>query len=76
MIRRKHTTPQIELSGDKRRKNVCDVFSCTNQEIILGKIIILVDDVATTCATLEECAKVLRASGARQVWGLVVARQL
>ncbi len=74
--RHKLAVPQMKLSGGERRKNVCDVFSCINQDVVVGKIIILVDDVATTLATLEECAKVLRALGARQIWGLVVARQL
>lgn len=39
-----------------------------------GRKIILVDDVATTGATLNECAKVLKAQEAAEVWGLVVAR--
>jgi ComF family protein len=76
LIRKKDTIPQIELSGDKRKKNVQGVFQCINPEIVQGRTIIIVDDVATTCATLEECAKVLRGAGARQVWGLVVARHL
>lgn len=36
--------------------------------------VILVDDIATTCTTLNECAKVLKASGADQICGLVLAR--
>jgi len=39
-----------------------------------GKRILLVDDVVTTGATLNECAKVLRESGAKEVWGLVIAK--
>ena len=34
----------------------------------------LIDDVATTGATLDECARVLKSAGARRVYGLVVAR--
>jgi len=47
-------------------------FACTQD--LTGQDIILVDDVATTGATLNECAKALKAGGARSVWGLVIAR--
>jgi len=75
LLKRKfHKKTQVELSGKKRRENLAGIFSAIDDGIIKNKTIILVDDVSTTGTTLEECAKVLRASGARQVWGLVVAR--
>ena len=74
--RKKHQRSQVELSGSERRKNLVGKFYLEKKlsSNIKGKIIILVDDVSTTGTTLEECAKVLRTAGARQIWGLVVAR--
>ena len=74
LIRRKSTTPQIELTGLEREENIKGAFSCQNAERIKGKKILLVDDVYTTGATMEECARVLKEMGAREVWGVVVAK--
>jgi len=75
LIKRKiHKKTQVELSGKQRRENLEGIFTPINTENIAGKTVILVDDVSTTGTTLEECAKVLRQAGAKQVWGLVVAR--
>lgn len=65
---------QVKLKGDARRKNLIDAFGFDKSIKIEGKSILLVDDVSTTGTTLEECAKNLRAGGARRIWGLVVAR--
>lgn len=40
-----------------------------------GKKVFLVDDVYTTGSTMQECARVLRKAGAREVWGIVIARE-
>jgi predicted amidophosphoribosyltransferase len=44
------------------------------RDIINGKIVVVVDDVVATGSTIEECARVLRREGAKEVWGLVIAR--
>lgn len=71
--RLRYTKPQAGLSGDERRENLRGSFVWEGKELD-EKYIILVDDVATTGSTLEECAKVLKKAGAREVWGLVVAK--
>ncbi len=71
------TKPQVQLGGKKRLKNLTNsykIFKKFDPNFIRRKTIILVDDVTTTGTTLNECAKVLRAAGARRVWGLVVAK--
>lgn len=62
----KNTKAQSSLKNRLDRfKNVKNYFSCT--EDISGRNIILVDDVITTCATVNEVKKVLKKSGARKV---------
>lgn len=70
----KQTNRQVELKGKARRENLVGVFRIKPKIDIKKKTIILVDDVYTTGSTLNECAKVLKTAGAKEVWGLVVAR--
>jgi ComF family protein len=75
LARIKNTAPQTAQHNILERKtNIKDAFSCLRPNLITKKNIILVDDVATTCATLEECAKVLRPARPRQIWGLVLTK--
>jgi ComF family protein len=74
LIRKKYTNPQVTFSGAKRKENMRDAFFWAGKDEIESRIVILVDDVYTTGATLEECAKVLKNSGAKEVWGLVLAK--
>jgi ComF family protein len=71
----KETQSQVELSKEEREKNIKNVFLIKNSELIEGKKILLLDDVYTTGSTMEEAAKVLKESGAKQVFGIVVARE-
>jgi len=66
--------PQVELSGDERRRNVKDAFAIPDAALIDGKALLLVDDVFTTGATVSEAAKILKASGATQVDVFALAR--
>lgn len=72
LIKIKETLPQVELSDEKRKENIKGVFSCQNKNRIQGKKILLVDDIYTTGSTLEECARVLRESGVKEVFGIVI----
>jgi ComF family protein len=74
LIKRKHTTPQVSLDREERLRNMKGVFEVQNPQAIAAKNILLVDDVYTTGATMEECARVLKRAGATRVFGAVVAR--
>lgn len=75
LIRHRSTKPQVELDGKERYTNVHHAFSlkeniCINPQTTY----LLIDDVYTTGATVNECAKVLKAEGAQKVIGVVVAK--
>jgi competence protein ComFC len=74
VIRRKATKSQANLSKEKRLKNVVNAFQIVDPCRLKDKNIILVDDVCTTGATLEEVAKILKANGAKRVFALTLAR--
>lgn len=73
LIRVRNTKPQFGLKKHERRVNVYGAFLLRKHAAVKGKHIALIDDVATTMATLSECAKVLKRNGAQSVWGIVVA---
>jgi ComF family protein len=73
LIRRINTTPQVKLNEKDRRKNLINVFAWQG-DVLSGQKILLFDDVVTTGATLDECAKILKQNGASEVYGLTVAR--
>jgi phosphoribosylpyrophosphate synthetase len=61
-------------SPTERTANVRGLYTVSDRSVILGRTIILVDDVLTTGATMRECAQALWAAGARNVMGVVLAR--
>lgn len=76
LFRTKNTKPQTKIkSMEERKENIKGAFSCLNKNFVGKKSVVLVDDVCTTLATLDECAKELKKAGAENVWGLVVARR-
>ena len=68
------TRPQTELSSEERKKNVRRAFEVVKPEAVKKRTILLVDDVATTGSTLNECAKALKRAGADSVLCLALAR--
>lgn len=67
---------QAKLNRKERLKNLKGAIQIKIgfEKEIVGKRILLIDDIATTCSTLNECAKVLKENGATYVCGLVLAR--
>lgn len=74
--RRQMTRSQTDLDREARRENVRDAFRVRDYEEIIGKQILLIDDVCTTGATLDACARALRRAGAKRVLAMTVARQV
>jgi len=75
LIRTRDTGSQTKLGREARERNMQGAFKCVAPEKVKGKIILLIDDVCTTGATLESCAVALRNAGARRVVALTYARE-
>jgi ComF family protein len=65
---------QIGQTRSQRLKQIHGAFYPKSRRLVRTASILVIDDVLTTGATLEEAARVLRRSGARLVWGGAVAR--
>jgi len=65
--------PQATLKEAERLHNIKNVFAWQG-ESLKGQTIILIDDVVTTGATLNEAARILRQAGAIKIYGLVLAK--
>jgi ComF family protein len=74
--RHKFTETQTGMHKAERKQNIKRAFEVSSKEKIAGKNIILVDDVYTTGATVNECAKTLIKAGARKISVLTLARVL
>ena len=76
LIRQRFTSSQARAATvAERKRNVTGAFSCRD-ETLRDKQVLLIDDVATSGATLGACAMVLKEAGAASVWGLVLAREI
>jgi len=75
LIRKTNTASQVTFSDFKEKKtNMQDAFSVLRPQEFAGRRILLIDDVSTSRATLDEAAYALLAAGALLVWGIVIAR--
>jgi ComF family protein len=68
------TLPQVHLDEAARRGNVAGAFRVVRPERVAGRRLLLLDDVYTTGATVNECSRALLRAGARRVDVLVLAR--
>lgn len=74
LVRNRFTKPQVGLSGEERIKNVEGAFAIRRPGEVEDKSVLLVDDVFTSGATMNECAAALKQSGAARVMALTLAR--
>ena len=74
LIRTVPSPAQTTLPRKERLKNLREAFAVTRPESIAGKRILLIDDVFTTGATVNECAKTLRKAGSSDVFALTLGR--
>ena len=74
IIRKRATKSQGHMKTAARKKNVAGAFKVKNHVLIKNKNILIIDDVFTTGATLNECTKVLRRNGAQHIFILTLAR--
>lgn len=71
----RNTQAQSGLEGaETRRANVLGAYVCPEPGLVAGKRVLLIDDVVTTGATLDECARVLLTAGAAEVLCATLAR--
>ena len=80
LVKAKSTARQVDLERQDRIENLRGAFALDNKVLntlnitLNTKKIILIDDVATTGATLNECARAVRKAEPSEIWGLVAAR--
>jgi ComF family protein len=73
LYRHKYTVTQTILDKNERYKNMKDVFSTKNNEILQNKSVLLIDDVLTTGSTVNSAAEILIKNGASKVGVATIA---
>jgi predicted amidophosphoribosyltransferase len=76
LLKRVVFTPKSSCRKEERHRNVKDAFAFADPRSLIPdpSIVVLVDDVSTTGATLDACARVLKSAGVKEVRALTAAR--
>lgn len=72
LVKDSFTEEQVRLNKEERKTNLIGAFNITKAEKIKDKRILLLDDIITTGATIEECSKVLKEFGSGKIIGLSI----
>ena len=74
LIKELNNTPQSKLSKQERKNNAIGVYKTINNQKIINKKVILIDDIYTTGSTANECSKMLKQAGASEIAVLTIAK--
>lgn len=74
LVRVRNTVQQWDLTPPQRRRNVKGAFALRKGHPFSDKVVLLVDDITTSGATLTECARTLKAAGADKVYAAIIAK--
>ena len=74
LYKTKNALPQSSLNKNQRQVNLKGAYKVKNSDIIKDKKILLFDDIYTTGSTIDECAKVLKLAGAKEIGALTLAK--
>jgi len=76
LVRQRQAPPQARTTSvEERQSNVAGAFTCRDQRL-QDRQVLLIDDVATSGATIDACAVALKTTGVTSVWGLALAREI
>lgn len=70
----KNTVPQSMLTATRRKKNAYNAYKINKASLLKGKTILLIDDIYTTGATVNECSRVLKENGVKKVIVATIAK--
>lgn len=74
LVRTRNTRSQTTLNAEERGNNMAGAFKIKDPCRVRNEIIILIDDVSTTGATMNSCAAILKEAGAKKIIGIALAR--